>query len=145
MIEDLITLNVTDNISVIQNILNSENREKYGKVIPTSLCHSISTGKLQILEMRVMVPSNALEGIVSNVKSKLIDIILELEKKYKDLDTLDIKSQVDEDISKKEQVIFNIEQIIYDGSIEIGDKNSFSNSKLGHQLGGTLIEHKNRK
>jgi len=135
-IDKLITLNITDSVAVIQTLLKSENRENYAKVIPTSFCHVISTEEIQIVAMKIAFYSNQLDGIVSFVKSKLVEVIMELEKQFENLDDLDIKSQVDTDEKKKEQVIYNIEQIIYEGSIEIGDKNKITKSRLGHLFGG---------
>ncbi|PFQ75691.1 hypothetical protein COK15_15140 [Bacillus cereus] len=135
MIEQLITVNVKDSIKTLEEILNSESKEKYGKVVPTTICHGISNDDLQIIGMTIKCASNLISGIVSKVKSKLVDIIMELEKQYDNLDEMDIKSQVDEDNSKKEQVILNIEQIIFDESIKLGDKNKLSRSGIGHWFG----------
>ncbi|MFD5020014.1 hypothetical protein ACFWMP_14020 [Paenibacillus sp. NPDC058367] len=135
-IDSIITLDVLDSIATLQTILDGENRDRYAKQISTALCHSISVNDLQIAGMNVMIPSNQLDGIVSHVKSKLVEVILELEKQFVKLDDLDIRLQIDENSSKKEQVIYNIEQIIYEGSIEIGDKNKLQRSKLGKWFGG---------
>jgi hypothetical protein len=66
---------------------------------------------------------------------------MELEKQFDDLDQLDIKSQVEEDFSKKEQAIYNIEKIIYEGAITVGDKNKFNKTILGHFFGGGRNEY----
>lgn len=130
-IEKLRTIKLTDGIATIQNILKGENRERYGVVIPTAFCHAISKDNLQIASMRVNIASNQLEGIILHVKSKLVEIIMELEKEFNNLDELDIRSQIDENESAK-QIIYNIENIIYDESIKVGDKNKISTSKVGH-------------
>lgn len=135
-VNQLKTITITDSITALQNVLNDKNKDNYGRIIPTALCHHISTDEFQIAGMRSIVASNHLDGIVSKVKSKLVDIVMELEKQFDNLDEMDIKSQVEEDYSKKEQVVLNIEKIIYDGSIKVGDKNKFSKSKLGHLFGG---------
>lgn len=135
-IDQLITIHVKDSINTLQGVIDKGNNVNYGKVVPTALCHSISTEELQIGSMSVKCPSNIISKIVANVKAKLVDVILELEKQYDNLDDLDIKSQVEEDTSKKEHVILNIEQIIYDESIKMGDKNKIKGSRLGHLFGG---------
>jgi len=134
-IDKLKTLEARESIATIQNVLNGENRDNYGKPVDTYFCHAISNDELQILGMRVAFSSNQLDEIVSNVKSKLVDIVMELEKQFDDLDNLDIKSQLQENYLKKENAVYNIEKIIYDGSINIGDKNKFSKSALGHFFG----------
>ncbi|MGN4406413.1 hypothetical protein ACTFPA_07855 [Bacillus cereus group sp. MYBK59-1] len=136
LIDQLKTVNISDGIGALQDILNGESRENYALIIPTSYCHAISTRQIQLLGMRMRIGSNQLNGIVSHVKSKLIEVIMELEKEFENLDDLDIKSQVEDDTSKKAQVTYNIEKIIYDGSIQLGDKNKVSKSMLGHLFGG---------
>ncbi|BCA33695.1 hypothetical protein BwiPL1_20770 [Bacillus wiedmannii] len=133
---ELKTVHMRDGIGALQDILNGENRENYAWTIPTSYCHGISTRQFQLLGMRMKIGSNQINGIVSHVKSKLIEVIMELEKQFDNLDDLDIKSQVEDDTSKKEQVTYNIEQILYDSSIQLGDKNKVSRSLLGHLFGG---------
>ncbi|WP_367899818.1 hypothetical protein [Bacillus pseudomycoides] len=135
-IEELKSVHIRDGIGVLQDILSGNDREKYAYSIPTNFCHGISTRALQILGMRIKFGSNQLSGIVSHVKSKLIEVIMELEKQFDNLDDLDIKSQVEDDTSKKAQVIYNIEQILYDSSIQLGDKNKVSRSMLGNLFGG---------
>lgn len=134
--DKLITLDMTDSISAIQNVLNGENRDNYAKIIETDLCHAISKEELQIAGMRIKFGSNQLDGIVSKVKSKLIDIVMELEKQFDNLDELDIEEQVEADTSKRNNVVYNIQNIIYDGSLKVGDKNKVGKSKLGHFFGG---------
>lgn len=133
-IDELSTIRIIDGIGAIQNILQGENRENYGRVIPTEYCHAISTDELQITGMRVSVPSNRMDGIVSQVKTKLVDVIMKLEKEFENLDELDIRSQIEENKSAS-HVINIIENIIYDESIKIGDKNQIKKSNLGHRLG----------
>ncbi|MCQ2011176.1 hypothetical protein NOM01_14400 [Sporolactobacillus sp. STSJ-5] len=135
-IDKLRTLNVRESIVAIQDILSGENRENFGKLIPTIFCHSISTEELQIASMRIRFSSNQLENIVFNVKAKLLDIIMELENKFVDLDELDIETQVAKDNAKKEQVVYNIEKIIFDDSLRVGNKNKISKSRLGNLFGG---------
>lgn len=133
-IEELREIKMTDGISTIHNILQGENREDYAFVIPTAYCHVISKDNLQIAGMRVKVASNQLDGIVSRVKSKLVEVIIELEKEFENLDELDIRFQMEGNESAK-QVIYNIENIIYDESIKIGDKNKMDRSRIGHFWG----------
>ncbi|GAB1774169.1 AbiTii domain-containing protein [Priestia megaterium] len=136
-IESISRITVNDSIATVQNILSGENKDKLAKVIPTAYCHAISTDQLQIAGMQVHLSSNYLDGVVSSVKHKLIEIVMQLEKQFDNLDELDIKSQVEEDSSKRDQIVYDIENIIYEGSpINIGDKNKIGKSKLGHMFGG---------
>lgn len=135
-IDDILTTEFRDGISSIQKNLNGENRNNYMKTIPTAFCHGISKDELQILSISVKYPPNKVDGIVLKVKSKLVDIIMELEKQFNNLDELDIKSQLEEDNTKREAAIYNIESIIYEGAIEIGDGNKFKKSSIGDFFSG---------
>jgi hypothetical protein len=127
---------ITESIGALQAVLEGENRDKYGFIVPTAYCHSISIDELQIASMTVRVPSNTLDGIISNIKAKLVDVIMELEKQFENLDELDISDQVEGSSKKKEEVVGTLQQIIFDRSINIGDKNKIGKSRLGHLFGG---------
>jgi hypothetical protein len=83
--------------------------------------------------MAAKVSLNQLSGIISNIKSKLIDIVLELEKDFDDLDSLDISTQLDK--IDKTQLTININNIVFDESIKIGDKNKVKKSPIGNLFG----------
>ncbi|MCP1185042.1 hypothetical protein [Paenibacillus sp. 1781tsa1] len=133
-IEEIITIYLRDSVSTLQSILNSDKQGKYGKQIPTYECHYISKPHLQIASMNIVIPHNQLTDIVLKVKTKLLDVIMELEKRFTDLDELDIKSQIQND-EAKEIIVNIIGQIIYEGSIDIGDNNHVKNSRIGKMSG----------
>lgn len=135
--DNVITLHVTESFDAIQNMLKKKEGGNISKMIDTGFCHAISTKELQIVGMNIRFGSNQLNDIVSKVKSKLIDIVMELEKQFINLDELDIGNQVAEDISKRDKVVVNIQNIIYDESVKIGDKNKISKSRLGNLFGGS--------
>ncbi|GIO57983.1 AbiTii domain-containing protein [Paenibacillus cineris] len=138
LVDEILTVPCTDNIKTIENQYTEvKDNYTYGRIVPTSFCHSISKGELQIASMTVKIAPNLLSEIVATVKSKLVEIVMELEKEYENLDDLDIKTQVESDDSKTQQVVYNIEKIIYGDSVsvEMGDKNKISKSKLGGLLG----------
>ncbi|OME55441.1 hypothetical protein BSK59_13265 [Paenibacillus odorifer] len=134
-VEELKTVHLYDSVSTLQLISNSDREGKYGKQISTYECHYISKPHLQIASMHVVIPSNQITGIVFKVKSKLLDVIMELEKRFTNLDELDIKSQIQNN-ETKEQIVNNIGQIIYEGTIEIGDKNKIKSSGIGKLFKG---------
>lgn len=136
-IKELTTVKITDNIGTLYKVLSKEGNE-YGKLIPTSYCYSISIPTLQILSMIIEVPQNILSGVTSSMKSKLVDIVMELEKEFENLDELDISSQIKEKPGKAEQITYNVEKIIFDGSIKLGDGNKVKNSGIGRFFGGGM-------
>lgn len=133
---NVITLHVIESFSAIQNMLGKEDHGNITKTIDTGFCHTISTEELQLAGMHIRFGSNQFDDIVSKVKSKLIDIVMELEKQFINLDELDIGKQVNEDTTKRDEVVVNIQNIIYDESVKIGDKNKISKSRFGHLFGG---------
>lgn len=135
-INELLTLNVRDGISIIDKNLKSENRDNLGKPIPTEFCHSISSPQLQILSMDIMFAANDFEGILTHIKNKLVDVIMILEKNFGSsaIDEMDISKQVIDEPEKREEAITYIHQLVLNDtstSIEIGDKNKLKNAKIG--------------
>lgn len=120
-------------ISNIQRVLNSEERDSLSIQIPTAYCHSISTQQLQIIKMNIPISSVQLGDIISKVKNKLLQIILELEKRFDGLDDLDISFQLKND-EEKQKLSSKFNQIVNNNYIEIGDGNKISNSEIGHLL-----------
>ena len=75
----------------------------------------------------------AYNNILSTIKDKILNIFKLLEENYGNLDELYIDFS---DSSKKEVVIKEIEQIVYnDNSINIGDGNEFNSSVVGDNNG----------
>lgn len=129
--ELLRTVNIKDSIGTIKGIVEGEN--EFANVIPANLCHSLSTHSVQIINMRCQVPKNFLERIVTHVKGKLLDVILELEKQFTNLDELDISSQIEANAEKRQETITTINNIVYDNSITIGDGNKIGESEIGNR------------
>lgn len=149
MIEQMLSMNVKDGISIIEKNLKSENRNKLGKPISTEICHSISSYQLQILNITVMYSANDFETILSKVKDKIVDIIMVLEKNFgaDAIDEMDISKQVIEYPGKKQEAVMFINQVVYNDTpttIDIGDKNKIKQSKIGEFL-EKINENKNRK
>ncbi|MEK6189972.1 MAG: hypothetical protein N2A99_03160 [Carnobacterium alterfunditum] len=133
-INKLQMLHIRDGIGTLQSFVNGEKEKHYGITLSTEYCSEISIDEIQIAGMRVTAPSNRLTGIISQVKTKLVDVIMELEKEFQNLDELDIRTQVKENNSIV-QIITHIEKIIYDNSIDIGDNNKFTKSSIGNSFG----------
>lgn len=136
-IETITTMEMTDSINAISNLINSKQKDNIARRIPTEICHSISDYQLQIASMRIAFSSNQLDGIISSVKSKILDVIMLLEKNFENIDELDILSQVEEKPQVTQEVIYHIQQVVFGDSteIEIGDKNKIKSSSLGKFLG----------
>lgn len=125
------TMLFRDGIGTIQNFIESEKDTHYRKVFPPEFCSSISTEEIQIASMKITAPSNAMTGLLAQVKAKLVDVIMELEKEFDNLDDLDIRTQV-QDNDSVVQTVTHIEKIIFGSPIEIGDNNKFTRSGIGN-------------
>ncbi|GHH99718.1 AbiTii domain-containing protein [Neobacillus kokaensis] len=136
MIDKMHIINVRDGISTIEKNLKSKNRDRLGRPVPTELCHAISSYELQIVGMDIMFAANDFEAILSNVKDKIVDIVMMLEKNFgtNAIDEMDISEQVVDEPEKRNKAITYIHQVVYNDtstSIEIGDRNKFRETKVG--------------
>lgn len=109
----------------------AENEESIGIQLPPELCQKISYQGLFITSMNIVFSSAQIDGVLAKIKSKLINIIMKLEKDYNELDSLDIFSH-ETDESKREQTEKYIINILFDNSIEIGNDNEINSTTIGH-------------
>lgn len=77
-----------------------------------------------------LVPQNAIENIISAIKSKLLKVLIKLDKEYGCLDELDIDitEKDPEEVRKINATIINY--IFEDRSIKIGDKNRIDGTEI---------------
>ena len=77
-----------------------------------------------------IVPQNAIENILSTIKSKLLKVLIRLDKEYGSLDDLDIdiSTKTPEEIHTINVAINNY--IFEDRSIKIGDKNRIDSTDI---------------
>lgn len=80
--------------------------------------------------IRQLVPNNVIKNIVSAIKSKLLKVLIKLDKEYGCLDDLDIDitEKDPEEVCKINAIIINY--IFEDRSIKIGDKNRIDGTKI---------------
>lgn len=86
----------------------------------------INTNITSIISAYVEFPASFKNEIVSNVESKVIEILLELEKEYGNLDSYDIDVKSSANVNSIEEKIYNI--IYNDNSITIGDNNKIKDT-----------------
>lgn len=119
----------TEGIAAIREMIG----QPIGKAIPPEIYSYIKKGTniTSILSAQVEIPQSAPMEIITAVESKILDILLLLEKEFGNLDDLDIDctSKSDDEIDAVCQKIVNI-IFLNDKSISIGDNNKFSKSEI---------------
>ncbi len=133
-IENLRSVLITDAISIVSGWKTSGSN--ISRPFPTTFCHGISTYELQIIRMEATIPINKVEGIVVIVKKRLVEIILELEKKFVNIDDLDLSINEGDEQAVLKDVEKSLIQIIYQNNpISIGNQNRIGKSFLGNIFG----------
>lgn len=134
--ESLLQIRFTDSVSSIQHLLDSTEREgeRISKAIPAdffpAIAHFNHDPFMNITSAKVEISPHFLKNILDEVESRLLDMLLLLEKEYGDLDELDI------DVSRKteeeqrdiaERIVVNIYD---DHSVHLGDNSTLKNSEV---------------
>lgn len=90
----------------------------------------IKTG-IYCTSIKQLVPQNAIKNLISTIKSKLLKVLIKLDKEYGCLDELDIDitGKDPKEVHKINAMIINC--IFEDRSIKIGDKNRIYETKIG--------------
>jgi AbiTii len=133
--DDLLTLHLTDGLLGIKSLLESEGT--IAKSVTTEFCHSISQEGLIVTGMEVVIGKNHIQGVIANIKNKLMNILLKIEKEFGNLDSLDTFAEETDTqaLQSIEQYIINV---IFDESIKIGDNNKIKSSAIGHRGGANV-------
>jgi len=133
-INKILTMKLSNPIKDIE--VMSQQGESIGIPVPTEILSMASSFELQILSLTTTLSPNELKTIVTKVKNTLVDIILELEKNFKDIDSLDISEELEEDPEKSINIVNFIYTKIVDNSVEIGNDNKIKKSLIGHVFKG---------
>ncbi|RDY72560.1 hypothetical protein DXT76_01065 [Halobacillus trueperi] len=130
MQKDVLTLHLTDGISSLIHMQYSDSQ--LIKPIPAEFCGTLSQPGLQVLKLSIHYSKNQIHGVVANIKNKLTDIVMKLDKDFGNLDDLDVFSEEDpqQELEAIQQYIINV--IFEDKSITIGDGNRIKDSDIGH-------------
>lgn len=138
--DSLLTISFTDGVSALSTMYNSchESNHSVSKPISADLFPYIANWNddlyMIFTSLRVEVGSQILQNIISTVESKLLDILIELEKTFGNLDDLDIdieSKNADEIKMLKDNITIIINN--NDNHIEIGNDNTIRNSDIGSE------------
>lgn len=106
------------------------------------------TGAIQATNIALVFNKAHIQNIISNVRTKLLQIFLELDKNYGNLDELDVSQQIDDIDSVKQtihQIIYQDNSITNSGEINLATGKSVleinqNNGIDGDQLNNILIQ-----
>ena len=120
--------NILDGVNSLTSLI--EGKYEYGRDL-TAMAGAVraKTG-IACTSIRQLVPNNVIENIVSAIKSKLLKVLIKLDKEYGCLDELDIDitEKDPEEVRKINATIINY--IFEDRSIKIGDKNRIDGTEI---------------
>lgn len=134
--KDLLEIRFTDSVSSIQHLLASaeEKDEGIGKAVPAdcfpAIAHFNHDPFMNITSARVEISSHTLKNVLDEVESRLLDMLLLLEREYGSLDELDIDPSQKTDEERRDFAEKMIVNIYDDHSIHLGDNSSLRNSEV---------------
>ncbi|CVI67899.1 hypothetical protein BN3660_01021 [Eubacteriaceae bacterium CHKCI004] len=121
---------IFDGVESLISFVNSQNKYEYAKDL-TAYAGIVraKTGVLCTL-IKQVIPINEIVNIISTIKSKLLKVLIALDKEYGCLDKLDIDitHKDPKKVRKINSIIINY--IYEDRSIKIGDKNRIDSTDI---------------
>ena len=138
---DILTIKITQGIEALNAMVIESRRKENGgltRLIPSELYPRIAQANndlgMIIVTASVELNMAKILNIFPKIESKLLDILLFLEKQFGKLDDLDINTE-----SKSEEELEHITNHIYvviynDKSITIGDKNKIKDSNIASSI-----------
>lgn len=128
--KDAFDVPIMDSITTLQDFLDNSNSQSYCRDF-TYLSGTVyeKTG-ITCTSIRQQVPLNLLQNILSEIKTRLLKILIRLDKEYGNLDDLDVDvtDKTPEEIAAINKIVNNY--IYVDNSIEVGDKNKINRTKI---------------
>ncbi len=127
-----------ENITEIENYAEEKEQGEIAIPVDIRIANQIAALKLneftQIVSAWFKIPPSTYTTIINAVRSKILDILIMLEKKYGNLDDYTINFGKEDERVEVSQMVVNI--IHNDNSISIGDNNKISKSEIGENNEG---------
>lgn len=128
--EHLLEVHITDSISSIQSMVT--NSEKPACYIDYTWMSGHVYEKTGIIctSIKQNIPVNFMQNIMSEIKTRLLQVLIKLDKEYGCLDDLDIDTTAKspEEVAEINRIVNNF--IFVDNSVRIGDKNKIEESNF---------------
>ena len=134
--EALLSIRLSEGVSALQNLSKQyeSNDSNFGKVVPADLFPYIAKWNndlgMIITSARVIAGKQCLDTVFSAVESRLLDVLLLLEREFGILDDLDIDTS-SKSCDEMGKISEQLHQIIFnDYSISIGDGNKIKGTSI---------------
>ena len=131
---DFLSIFFIDGIEELTQLMETSNGQPIGKTIPADFYPSIALYNndpyMNIISASVKINPQSIQGILTTVESKLLDLFCYLEKEFGILDELDI--DVDSKTpEERQEIVDHISVLIYnDHRVSIGDNNRIKGSTI---------------
>ncbi len=134
---DCTHVKLRDNITAIEGFEKREDKSDLSISVNAILANAVAAynpeAYCEINNAWIKIPLSKYTDILNAVKSRVLDILLMLEKKYGNLDGYTIDFGKKEERDEISQIVINI--IHNDNSISMGDNNKISKSTIGESNG----------
>ncbi len=136
--EDFLSVYFSEGVEELAHYLNSSKDQALGKPIPADLypyiAHFNNDSYMMITSAKVEVSVQSIQGILTTVESKLLDLFCYLEKEFGILDELDldVNSKTSEE---KANILDHISVLIYnDHRVTFGDNNKLRDTTIASKI-----------
>ena len=121
---------IMDSVSSLQDFVDNPDKKSYRRDFSMLNGYVLQRTGIQCTSIYQTVPLNFLQKILSQIKTILMHVFLELDKEYGCLDDLDVDTttKTPEEVEKINEVVNNY--IFIDNSINVGDKNKLKGSEI---------------
>ena len=124
-------------VGALKEVLDSDkNNNGLVRMIPAELYPGIAkfnnSPNMAIVNAYVKMNMSKIRNIFPQVESKLLDVLTYLEKKFGNLDELDIDTET-KTSEELQEIISHLTVVIYDNSVNIGDNNKIRNSTIASE------------
>ena len=130
---DSTNVNMTDNITTIENYANSEDSSDLSIPVDLRIANHIADLEIsaycQIMSAGIKIPPSKFTDIINGVKQRVLDVLIMLEKRHGNLDNYTVSFGSKKEKAEAAQTII---QIIHNGDqISVGDNNKIDKSAIG--------------
>lgn len=128
--ENAFEVPIMDSISTLQSFIENYETQSYCRDFSYLNGYVYEETGIQCTSIIQRVPMNFLQNILSEIKTRLLRVLIKLDKEYGSLDELDVDTtdKTPEEVDEINRVVNNY--IFIDNSINMGDKNKIKGSGI---------------